>query len=218
MRVLNRLFGLGLGLALAGAGFFMAVETILAAMGHRFAVIPGKSWLRALRHTPWSATTVILVFALVVGGGFLLLIVELRRWRRPRTPVTVAGGAGDWWVVRRSVEAHLARRIETETPAGHPRTKITPRDRRWRVRVVVREPPDLVSNAAPTVGPASTVGPVAAVGLAGSGRQALASRVEEVTLEGLRRLGAPEDSRVKVRMLSPRKVKAEAASGERRAT
>lgn len=208
MRVLNRLMGLILGLALFGAGGFMALETILAATGNRFVVIPGKNWLRVLRHTPWSANTVVVVLALVAAGGFVLAAAELRRWRRPRTPVTIPGAVGDWSLVRRSVEAHLARRVRSETPAERPRLKITLAGQRWRVRVVAREPAPIAHDPLP--GPGGD--PI------GAKRPALAASVEQVARQALARLGAPESSRVRVRVLPARKVPSDQLAQEQVAT
>ncbi len=176
------------------------LETILAALGDRFVIVPGKSWLRVLRHTPWSATTVIVVLALVAAGGFLLAVFELRRWRTHRVQVSLAGGLAEWWVVRRSFEAHLARWVRGQISTSHPRIRIAPKGQDWRVNVVAREPP-----SATTPGPPDSA--------TGDPRPALLATVEEVTRQGLARFGVPRTSQVRVRLVAAHRLPGERGGG-----
>ncbi len=193
MRVTNRLLGILVGLALAAAGGFMAFETILAAAGQPFLVIPGRQWLTVLRHTKWSAATVIVVMAVIAAVGVVLLIAEARRWRRWRAPIAAARGTAaiaaangttTWWVTRRSVEAHLARQLRASTDALRPRFRLNPRDRQWRIRVLAGMPVLADQDA----------------------RAAMAGQIEEIATQVLARLGAPGSSRIKVRLRRQRRA------------
>lgn len=225
MRAFNRVLGLLLGLALAGAGGFMALETILAATGEPFVVIPGGSWLATLRHTQWSATTVIVVMALIAAAGLLLLLAELHRPRRWRVRVAAPGGSGDWWLQRRSVEGHVARVLSTEAEVPRARLHLTPLKRRWRVQVAAGMPPGLVGVAQPgsaglVAGAAPSTQAPSAPRSAGPGggsgtRLDPAKLVEEVTRQALARLGGPDACRVKVRLRGRRKA---VAAGKRAVT
>jgi hypothetical protein len=185
VRATNRLFALLVGLALAGAGGFIALETILAAAGQPFVVIPGRRWLGVLRHTKWSAATVIVVLAVVAAVGLVLLAAEARRWPRWRAPIAAVGGTTTWWVTRRSVEAHLARQLRASTEALRPRPRLIPRDHRWQIRVRAGMPAPADEDA----------------------RAAMAGQIEEIAGQVMARLGAPESSRVKVRLRRARRAR-----------
>lgn len=140
MRALNRLGAVLAGLALIGTGGFIALETILAATGQPFVVIPVGRWLRVLRHTPWSATTVIVVMAAISAAGLLLVLAEGRRWRLAQVPLSMNYEGTAWWVTRRSLEAHLSRQLQAGTAALGPRSRIEARTHHWRIKVVTRTP------------------------------------------------------------------------------
>jgi hypothetical protein len=83
-------------------------------------------------------------------------------------------GPTSWWLSRRSVETELRRALSAVTPASHLMASLRLRRRRWEVRV---------RAAAPTVA-----------------RQAIADAAQA----DLARLGAPENSNVRVRLRRPR--------------
>ncbi|MGH9129368.1 MAG: hypothetical protein ACRDY2_10515 [Acidimicrobiales bacterium] len=220
MRGLNRLLALLLALALVGAGGFMALETVLAAAGQRFVVIPGRSWLRVLLHTPWPATTVVVVMALIAGAGLVILLAEARRWPRWRMPVVVSGAPGRWWVTRRSVERHLSRRLREATPALRPRLTLTPREHHWRIKVVAGAPTaaqrlPLQERAvldAPDAPDAPPEEPAAFATDEIAPRSAVTEQLEEATRQALEQIGAPEWSRVRVKVRRERRVRARRAA------
>lgn len=206
MRLFNRLFGLLLGLALAGAGGIAVVEVILAAIGDHFVLFPADHWLNALRSTQWHSVPATVGSAVAAGVGLVLLIAEIRPWRPRRIRLSVpgaggaetqAGGGGrgseapgldepdlddpgpydmDWWLLRRSVETHVRRTTLAATPADRARIRVSARRRRWRARVRVNAPAEARAD------------------------------VEEAVRASLERLGAPPGGlRVKVRRLRFRK-------------
>lgn len=171
MRTLNRLLGLALGLALAGAGGIAVAEVILAAVGHPFVLVPASRYLHALRTTQWSSRPATVASLVAAVLGLVLLAGEV--WRRPprRVPLTGLEGDGrrpdgpvsgepdvagadsqqratsdastediDWWLLRRSVETHLRRRLVASTPATRARVRLMAGRRRWRARVRVNAP------------------------------------------------------------------------------
>lgn len=163
------------GLALAGAGGFIALETTLAATGRPFVVIPGRQWLGVLRRTPWSARTVVVVMALILAAGLVLLVAEGRRWRQSRVKLAVPGGNGEWWVSRRSAQISLARQLRSGTGAIAPRCRLDHRRQHWRLTVV------------------------AGIGRRGTAGQ-LEREIEAVARGVLARLGVPEGFPIKVRL------------------
>lgn len=142
MRAVNRLLGLVLGLALLGAGGICAFEVVLAAVGHPFLLVPGREWTRALRTTSWDAATAVLVVACVAAAGAILFAYEA--WpRRPRLVACEASeGPGRWWLLRRSVERHVRRRLLAELPAPKAGARVARRRGRWRVRVRTAASPE----------------------------------------------------------------------------
>lgn len=176
MRAFNRLLGLVVGLALVGAGGFCVLEVVLAAIGDNFVVIPGRSWLEALRTTPWSATTVLVVVAAVAGIGVVLFLAEVRRWHRSRLELPTGGQGARWWVSSRSVEAHVRRRVVAETLASRARLRLVARRRRWKAKLEA-------------VAPTST-----------------RAEIEASTRRALEGVGAPADTRVRIKISAPRKL------------
>ncbi|MGH9060465.1 MAG: hypothetical protein ACRDZY_13265 [Acidimicrobiales bacterium] len=176
MRVANRVAGLILGLALVGAGGFCAFEVVLAATGHRFLVVPGRAWLDALRTTPWSAPTAILIVAVIAAVGVVVLVAELVPRRRPRLELPASRPGARWWVWRRSAESLVRRQVEAETPATRVRLHLVPRRRSWRAKV------------------RSVAGAQTAPAIAESAEAALG------------RLGAPDAVRIRVKLSKPGRV------------
>jgi hypothetical protein len=93
---------------------------------------------------------------------------------RPLRVEIGADGPTSWWLSRRSVEMELRRALSAATPAAHLMASLRPHRRRWEVRI---------RAAAPTVA-----------------RQAIADAAQA----DLARLGAPENSHVRVRLRRPR--------------
>jgi hypothetical protein len=83
-------------------------------------------------------------------------------------------GPTSWWLSRRSVEMELRRAMLAATPASHLIASLRPHRRRWEVRVRAAAPTDA--------------------------RRAIA----EAAQADLARLGAPANSRVRVRLRRPR--------------
>jgi hypothetical protein len=95
----------------------------------------------------------------------------------PRRPLRVeigVDGPTSWWLSRRSVEMELRRAMLAATPASRLTASLRPHRRRWEVRVRAAAPTDA--------------------------RQAIADAAQA----DLARLGAPEDSHVRVRLRQPR--------------
>jgi hypothetical protein len=95
----------------------------------------------------------------------------------PWRPLRVAigvDGPTSWWLSRRSVERELRRATLAATPASHVMASVRPHRRRWEVRVRAAAPTDA--------------------------RSAIAEAAEA----DLARLGAPENSHVRVRLRRPR--------------
>lgn len=169
VRPLNRLWGLVLGLALAGAAGIAAVEVVLAALSHQFVLFPADRWLHVLRSTQWSSRTVTIGTAVAAALGFVLLVTEVRPRRPRRVRLAVmntdgrealaAGGSVsdgsvvesasvedpvidhmDWWLLRQSVESHLRRVVLASTPISRARVRLMARRRHWRARIRVNAP------------------------------------------------------------------------------
>lgn len=94
IRPLNRLWGLVLGLVLAGAGGIAVVEVVLAAVSHQFVLFPANRWLHVLRSTQWSGRTVTIATAVAAALGFVLLVTEVRPRRPRRVPLAVMNTDG----------------------------------------------------------------------------------------------------------------------------
>jgi hypothetical protein len=176
VRAFNRLLGLVVGLALVGGGGFCVVEVILAAIGHRFVVIPGRSWLASLRTTSWSTTTVLVVVAAIAAVGLVLFGAETRRWHRWRLELPTSARGARWWVSSRSLEAHVRRRVLAETLASRARLHLVPRRRRWKAKL---------KAVAPT---------------------SVRAEIEASVRKALDGVGAPPRSKVKVKISPPRKL------------
>ncbi len=135
-RVLNRVLVLVIGLVLAGAGALVIIEGIWTWTNSGFVWIPGEDWLRAFRTTPWSDPANIAISIGVAAVGLILLAFEL--WpRRPRTAPFRTDNKGDWLLLRRSTEGHVARRVAAEVPI--PLTaRLKPSLTRWKLKIRAR--------------------------------------------------------------------------------
>jgi hypothetical protein len=136
MRVANRLLCFLFGTALAAFGVAVVVEAVSSWAGLGFVVIHGRQWLSALETTPWSSTLVIGVSIAVAGGGFLLILAELRP-ERARV-VRFQTDHGRWLLLRRSTEQHLARRLKSAVPTSPIKTKLNPKGQHWKLRVTAK--------------------------------------------------------------------------------
>jgi hypothetical protein len=136
MRVFNRLFALVLGVALAAVAVLVVIEAIWAWTNSQFVWIPGHQWLASFKSTPWSATIVIAVSVAVAAAGLILVLVEVRPQRKRHAEFVTA--TGDWFLLRRSTEAHLQRRLAAQVPTSPAKVRLEPRSLRWRLKVTAR--------------------------------------------------------------------------------
>ncbi len=132
MRVFNRLLVFALGMALAGLGFIAMVEAIWTGLGYQFLWFPGQAWLRTLQTTSWSTRSVEVGAAIAAFAGLVLLVAEIRPWRK-RLARTEAGGDGVWLLHRRSTEQLLSRRVAREVPATPIKARLSIGSRRWKL-------------------------------------------------------------------------------------
>jgi hypothetical protein len=133
MRVFNRLLLLVLGVGLAAGGVLVVVEAVWAWTGSGFVGAPVGQWLATFKTTPWSATIVVAISIAVAVVGLILLLAELRPQRKRHA--VFATDNGDWLLLRRSAEGHLQRRLAEQVPADGVKVRLTPRSRRWRLKV-----------------------------------------------------------------------------------
>jgi hypothetical protein len=115
----------------------------------------------------------------VVGFGVTTavgaVLLLMEVW--PWRPLRVSIGVDEpisWWLSRRSVEVELRRTTLGAAPASHVMASVRPHRRRWEVRVRAAAPTDV--------------------------RRAIV----EAAQADLARLGAPENSRLRVRLRRPR--------------
>ena len=156
VRTFNRLLSLLLGAALVAGGVLALTETAAAVFGQGPLVVPAARWADEVRQQTFSEAVVVTVFAAVAVVGLVLLIAEVSPW--PKRRVAWAKDApGAWWLLRRSVEQHVARSVIRNTSATGAHVIFRPRRRRWSVEVQ--------ADAAPAARPA----------IAEQARQALAA-------------------------------------------
>ena len=105
MRVLNRVAGLVLALALLAGGLLAAVEAVLVGLARPPVLIDRQGWYQTLTSTRFASGGFLAVAAGVALLGLLVLALQLHRWRPTRLPVPDAEG---WHVQRRSAERVLA--------------------------------------------------------------------------------------------------------------
>jgi hypothetical protein len=136
MRVFNRLFAFLLGTALAAFGVVVVIEAIWTWTNSGFVVISGTAWLASFKTTPWSAPLVIAVSVAVGLAGLLTVFVEVRPQRKRHA--VFSNDDGSWLLLRRSTEAHLARRLAAQVPVSPIKVRVKPGALRWRVKVTAR--------------------------------------------------------------------------------
>lgn len=112
MAALDRVLSAVLAFALLVGGLLVAVEIVVAGLGHGPWLVAHDRWAASARTTPWSDADLRLLLAGLVVVGALLVVVAGAR-RRPQGLPLAAGGEG---VVssldRRTVERWLAGRVE----------------------------------------------------------------------------------------------------------
>jgi hypothetical protein len=135
MVIINRLLALILGAAILAGGLLVMLEAIWAWTGSGFVWIPGQQWLRSFKTTEWSHNLVIAVSIGVALIGLILLVAELRPQRRRLAPFETDHDS--WWLLRRSTESSLDRRLETVVPTSPIRTRLDTKGR-WRLKVTAR--------------------------------------------------------------------------------
>lgn len=148
MRAGNRLLAVLVGVALMAAGLLAIIEVVLAALGQPFVLVPGTSWLRVLRTTSWSDRTPMIVLGITTAVGAVLVGVELRRWPPRRVAVSLDEDPEQWWITRRSLERHLARRVQRTVAADRATCRIRRARRHWRLRVALKAAPSITADDA----------------------------------------------------------------------
>jgi hypothetical protein len=135
MVVFNRFLALILGAAILAGGLLVMLEAIWAWTGSGFVWIPGHEWLRSFKTTEWSDNLVIAISIGVAIIGLILLLAEVRPRRRRLAPFGTDHDS--WWLLRRSTEGYLDRRLETAVPTSPIKTRLNPKGR-WRLKVTAR--------------------------------------------------------------------------------
>jgi hypothetical protein len=140
IRLFNRLLAFTVGVALVAGGVLVIVDGIWTWTNSGFVGIPGQEWLSSFKTTPWSATMVIVISALVAGFGLLLLLFELRPQRK-RVITYQTDTAGEWLLLRRSTEGRLRRRLSEQVATGSIKARLKPRAGKWSLKVNARAAP-----------------------------------------------------------------------------
>ena len=117
MRVFNRLFVFVIAVALAGLGFIVAVEAVWTGLGYRVLWFPGNDWLSTLRTTSWSTRSVEVGAAAAALTGLVLVILEVRPWRRRLVPTHI-DNEDTWLLNRRSTERLVHRQLQRQVPTA----------------------------------------------------------------------------------------------------
>lgn len=140
IRLFNRLVALIFGLALAAGGVLVIVEGIWTWTNSGFVWIPGDEWLLSFKTTPWSATEVIVISAMVAAFGLLLFLFEVRPQRK-RVMAYRTDTGGEWLLLRRSTEGRLRRRLSQQVAPRSIKARLKPRARRWSLKINARAAP-----------------------------------------------------------------------------
>ena len=137
MTVFNRILLTVIGLVLIAGGALVIIEAIWAWTGNGFVWIPGATWLSSFKSTAWSDPAAIAISIGVGSLGLLLLIFEVVP-RRPRVAPFPTDNVGEWLLLRRSTEGHVARRVAARVPTSPIKARLNPRPRRWTLRIKAR--------------------------------------------------------------------------------
>jgi hypothetical protein len=137
VRVFNRLAVLVGGAVLFVAGALIIVEVAATGIGSRFVWIPGQRWLDSAQTTDRSASTVIWTAVVVAVVAALLTIAELRPWPRRLVRINL-GGDHHWWILRRTLERHLARRVRPDGSRDAVRGRLDERNGIWKLKLALR--------------------------------------------------------------------------------
>lgn len=182
MRVVNRLAGLVLALALLAVGLFVIVQTVMYLVDRPPWLVPLESWRDTLAGTELADRWVLVAAVAALAVGVVLLFLQLR----PVTPTRVrargdveSGSTTDWWLDRRSVERRTAAAARSVWGVHDVRTHVRGRPGRWRLSVAAD---------------------------AGRGDQAAGDAVEAEVRRELARLHAPADVPVSVSLRHDRRV------------
>ncbi len=135
--VFNRALLVVLGLILVVGGALVIIEAIWAWTGNGFVWIPGDAWLSSFKHTAWSDAAAIAISVGVGVVGLILFVAEIIP-RRPRVVPLRTENVGELMLLRRSTEAHLARRLAAQVPVSPIKTRLNPKPWRWKLRVKAR--------------------------------------------------------------------------------
>jgi hypothetical protein len=132
MRVLNRVAGLVLALALLAGGLLAAVEAVLVGLDRPPVLVDRQGWYQTLTSTRFADRGFLAVAAGVALLGLLVLALQLHRWRPTRLPVPDAEG---WYVQRRSAERLLAGAAASQPGVDTATVRLHARHGTWRPSV-----------------------------------------------------------------------------------
>lgn len=131
MRVADRVLSAILALALMVGGLLVAAEIVLGGLGRGPWILPYDRWERSAVATPWSDGNARLIGLALVGGGVVVLAVQVARRRPQALDLTGGKDRAPASLDRRGVERWLADRVERVEGVADARTRL-----RRRVAVV----------------------------------------------------------------------------------
>lgn len=179
MNGVNRLGGLLLGLILLAVGLLTVIETVALTVWHRSWPLPVQTWHDHLLTTQWSDRSV-LITAIVVGVvGLLILALQVRRIRPTRLVMAWRSREDRWLIRRRTVERQAAAAAKTVRGVDSARVSTIGKTDQWKLAVTTDAGGDIVDPAT----------------------------VEQAVHGQLKRLGAPEDTAVRVRVRHPGRIR-----------
>jgi hypothetical protein len=178
MRLVNRLLALLLGLVLLAGGLLLAVEAVLAAVGHPPWLVRFDTWLAPLQRTTLGDPIVPSIALAVAVLGLLLLFVQLRPWAPRLLAIRRRSGVESvhWSVYRRSVEREVCAAVDAVAGVTETTARLRGKRSRWRLTVSPR------------------------------GRADSRPQVREVVAGQLDRIAAPLPVKLRVSMRRPRRV------------
>lgn len=103
MRIVNRVLGTILSLALVVAGLLLALEVVVAALGFDPVLVPWPDWYAAAGTTTWDQSALRSTLLIVALAGLVLLFLEFRRAPVSRLPVGDPAPGVDTAYTRRGV-------------------------------------------------------------------------------------------------------------------
>ncbi len=110
MKAVDRLLALVAGLALAGVGGLVALETGFLSADQPAVVVPRSRWDRGMGDLEWSSTSLRVAAIILVASGALLLVLQLVR-RSPRRLALDGGPGRTAWITPASVRRVVERAV-----------------------------------------------------------------------------------------------------------